>query len=295
MIYTNRYRVRALARSPDAAGPGDGQLVQQCHRFLGVGCLTWGNAGGEGATTAVGHSVHFGGQSSAGATQALAYLRLRRGKPSLRAPAACWCARTVVESICARQPMSSSASARVSTWARSRAQAPSAAHSRNRSCTVFHGLSFGQVTPGRAGALDPHHAVDHLPVIAPLGSALGLDFGFSCFGFSCFGFSCFGFSVLLFSGFGWSLFGGFGRSVGLPDGCSVGLARGCSGLCSALCPPGGRSVAEAAPANKNEPATALAKASAAIRLRRIGRGPFDMASRGGNPTRGACGTSPPRL
>jgi len=62
----------------------------------------------------------------------------------MRAPAACWCARTIVESTEMSQSISPAASAAAWTRRSSISQVPSADHNRWRSLTVFHG-------PNRSG------------------------------------------------------------------------------------------------------------------------------------------------
>jgi hypothetical protein len=59
--------------------------------------------------------------------------------PLFRAPAACWWARTELESMLKVHSTAPTASSLTITSARIRSQVPSAVHLRSRSCAVFHG------------------------------------------------------------------------------------------------------------------------------------------------------------
>jgi hypothetical protein len=65
--------------------------------------------------------------------------RLSLQIPLLRAPAACWCARSIVESTLTSQVISPAASARACSPVRIRAQVPSRCQRRNKPYTVCHG------------------------------------------------------------------------------------------------------------------------------------------------------------
>ena len=68
-----------------------GQLAEQRQGLRGVVALARGQAAAHEAPAGIGHHVHLTGQATATAAQGL--------RPVfLRAPLACWCARTVVES-----------------------------------------------------------------------------------------------------------------------------------------------------------------------------------------------------
>ena len=87
--------------------------------------------------------VDLGGQPTAGPAQPMVS-RLGTGWlhlqiPLFRAPAACWCARTTVESTLTSQVISPAASARARKRARICAQVPSRCQDRNNPYTDAHG------------------------------------------------------------------------------------------------------------------------------------------------------------
>ena len=88
---------------------------------------------GERAAKGVAGQVDFAGQATSGASEAGA------AEPPFRAPAACWWARTTVESSDTSQSMSPAASARAWAARSIRSKVPSSAQRRKRVCSVCHG------------------------------------------------------------------------------------------------------------------------------------------------------------
>lgn len=144
---------------PDAAlaklfadGPGGVRLVSQDHIRPGAGpssrtgnpqaghdlgegrCVT-GLSGGEDErerpAAGIGGEVDLRGRSAAGTADGVVAGFAGRG-PFLRAPAACWWARTIVESTETAQSRSSSASAWATSAVKTRSQVPSTAHIHSR-------------------------------------------------------------------------------------------------------------------------------------------------------------------
>lgn len=107
----------------------------QAGHELGKGRCVTGLSGGEdereGPAAGIGGEVDLRGQSAAGTADGVVAGFAGRG-PFLRAPAACWWARTIVESTEAAQLTSSSASAWATRAVKTRSQVPSTAHIRSR-------------------------------------------------------------------------------------------------------------------------------------------------------------------
>ncbi len=98
------------------------------------GCVTGlpgGEHEGQWSALGIGGQVDLCAQSAAGPADGVV-CRFARWGPFLRAPAACWCARTTVESTETAQLRSSSASACATSAANTRSQVPSMAHIRSR-------------------------------------------------------------------------------------------------------------------------------------------------------------------
>jgi len=86
-----------------------------------------------------------------------------------RAPAACWCARTELESTEKTHSTFPTASSFTTTSSRMRSQVPSAVQRRRCSWAVFQGpVALREITPRSPSAQLPQDRVDHLPVIPPL-------------------------------------------------------------------------------------------------------------------------------
>lgn len=129
--------VRLVAQDQVRPGAGPSKRAgnaQAGHDVREGGCVT-GLAGGEDerqwSAPAVGREVDLRGQSAAGPADGV-IARLAGRSPFLRAPAACWCARTMVESTETAQLRSSSASACATSAVNTRSQVPSTAHIRSR-------------------------------------------------------------------------------------------------------------------------------------------------------------------
>jgi hypothetical protein len=125
--------IQPFTRPADATRPGNGDVVQQRHQLLGVGGLPGCEPFDQAAAASFGQQMQFGGQSSPRATHPLGCPRFGPAQPPLRAPAACWWARTMVESAWARQSRSPAASASVCNCCSIRAHVPSCSHRANRS------------------------------------------------------------------------------------------------------------------------------------------------------------------
>jgi len=96
----------------------EGAGLEALDQFMGlcdIVALAWPEQQTDGIAKCVGRGVDFGTQATAGSPQTLGI----RPPFAIRAPAACWCARTIVESI-----ISHSRSASVVSAARNLSRAP---------------------------------------------------------------------------------------------------------------------------------------------------------------------------
>lgn len=89
-------------------------------------------------TPTVGGQVDLRGQSAARAPEGVLERLAADARPFLRAPAACWCARTIVESTATTQSSSPRASACAINAVNTRCQVPSMAQLRSLVYTPFH-------------------------------------------------------------------------------------------------------------------------------------------------------------
>jgi hypothetical protein len=104
--------------------------------------LASGDQHGQRTAAAIGGQLDLGGEPTPAASQGLVDLGSRPqlvGPSPVRAPAACWWARTMVASTTTSQSTSPTASERVWAWANNRCQVPSACQQRNRSEQVGQG------------------------------------------------------------------------------------------------------------------------------------------------------------
>jgi len=162
--------VHSVARQP-AVVPANGDLRQQWEQLGVVPGLAFGEEHGHRQTAAVDREVDLAAQPAAGPPDRLPLDgdRVDAGPtaPFLRAPAACWCARTTVESTATVHSTTPTESSFTTTSARIASQVPSAAHFRSRSCGLPRPVPFGNITPRRTRAQLPQDRVQHLPVIPP--------------------------------------------------------------------------------------------------------------------------------
>ncbi|ANS70670.1 transposase subunit [Streptomyces lincolnensis] len=110
-----------------SARPGNAQAGHDVREGGRIPGLPGGEMEGRRPTAVIGGKVDLRGQSAAGAANGVVVWFAGRG-PFLRAPAACWWARTIVESTETAQLRSSSASAWAISAVNTRSQVPSTAH-----------------------------------------------------------------------------------------------------------------------------------------------------------------------
>lgn len=121
-----------------AAGPLDAAPLQQRGDLRRLVALARGQDEADRLAAALGAEVELGREAAAGAAEGL-------GAAPFFAPAALWCARTVVPSRkCSAQSSSPAASASAWSAAKARSQTPARCQRRKREYTVFHG-------PNRSG------------------------------------------------------------------------------------------------------------------------------------------------
>src|SRR4051812_8375137 len=114
------------------AGAGDGDLIEQRQQLRVVPGLPGGEQDGHWQSAPVDGQGQLAGQSAAGAAEGFAvdgegFDRVAAA-PFFRAPAACWWARTEVESTLKVQSTTPTASFLTTTSARIRSHVPSAVH-----------------------------------------------------------------------------------------------------------------------------------------------------------------------
>ncbi len=169
-------RVLPAGPAPRSTGPRPTHvdLIEQ-RKKLGVFTgLAGDDQDRHGQPAAIDSEVDLAGQPAPRASKPFALDRERvdppgLGPPSFRAPAACWCARTEVESTENSHSTRPTASSFTTTSAKTRSQVPSALQRRSRSCAVLPGpIPLRQITPPRPRAQLPQDPIDHLTVITPL-------------------------------------------------------------------------------------------------------------------------------
>jgi hypothetical protein len=123
-----------------AARPGDPDAPEHGLELRAVPALARRDDDGQGFLPLLARQVHLGGQPAAGPAQAMigrlvidAAGRLGLQVPLFRAPAACWCARAIVESTETSQVISPAASARACSAVTNLRQVPFRCQRRNRS------------------------------------------------------------------------------------------------------------------------------------------------------------------
>lgn len=115
----------------------------------------------ERAARSVAGQVDFAGQTAAGPSEG------RAAEPLFRAPAACWWARTMVESTDTSHSMSPAVSALAwAVWS-IRSDVPSAATGGSGVEAGPGAVPLGHVPPGDPGAELPHDPVEDRPVVQP--------------------------------------------------------------------------------------------------------------------------------
>ena len=91
-------RVQALAGPAVAVRSPDRHAVEQLDQLPDVRVLAWGQMAGQVAAASVPDRVDLRGPSAPRLAARFPSRCVTAGQPPLRAPAACWCARTIVES-----------------------------------------------------------------------------------------------------------------------------------------------------------------------------------------------------
>jgi len=125
--------------------PGHGDALQRGLELRAVAALARGDQDRQRFLVLLAGQVGLGGQPAAGAAQGVVGRlgvhpagRFGLQIPFFRAPAACWCARAIVESTLTSQVISPAASARPCSLVKIARQVPFRCHRRNSPYTVCH-------------------------------------------------------------------------------------------------------------------------------------------------------------
>ena len=135
--------IRALARSTRTVAT-DRDLVEQGQQVRVVPGLAGSQDDRHRQAATVDGEVDLAGRSAAGSSEGFSVEGegldpVGGAAPFFRAPAECWCARTLLESMLTVHSTMPTESSLTITWSRMRSQVPSAVQIRSRSCAVFHG------------------------------------------------------------------------------------------------------------------------------------------------------------
>ena len=166
-------RVRLVSDHPAgpaswSAAPGraDADLIEQRQQLRVVTGLAWGDQDRHRPAAAVHGEVDLGGQPAPRASEPFALDRKvldpgGAGTPFFRAPAACWCARTLLESTEKTHSTWPIESSLTMTSSRTRSHVPSAVQRRSRSWQVFQ----GPYRSGRSRHGAPVRSCQRIPLI----------------------------------------------------------------------------------------------------------------------------------